>query len=109
SDLVQTIISWKTDEPSTSQVFWEEGITDKKDLPNSTNQDKNYTTNHIVVITSFKPSTVYRFRVQSLDRAENIATSNDFTILIPEKKKSVVQIIIQNFESTFGWVKNIGM
>jgi len=33
----------------------EEGITDKKDLPNSTNIDKNYTTNHIVVITASNP------------------------------------------------------
>jgi len=109
SDLVQTIISWKTDEPATSQVFWEEGITDKKELPNSTTLDKNYTTNHVVIITTFKPSTVYRFRVQSIDRSDNTSTSNDFTILIPEKKKSVIQIIITNFENTFGWVKNLGL
>ena len=101
-------INWKTNEPSTSQILWEEGISHDKEPKNSTKEDKNYTTNHIIVITSFKPSSVYRFRITGKDKAANIAQSQDFTILIPEKKKSVIQIIISNFEDTFGWVKKIG-
>jgi transcriptional regulator of NAD metabolism len=109
SNTVQTIISWKTNEPATSQILWEEGISKDEAPKNSTKEDENHTTNHIIVITSFKPSSVYRFRIAGKDKAGNIAESQDFTILIPEKKKSVIQIIISNFEDTFGWVKNIGM
>jgi len=109
SDVVQTIISWKTNEPTTSQILWEEGISEDSIPKNATLEDENYTTNHIIVITTFKPSSVYRFRIQGKDKSDNLAQSQDFTILIPEKKKSVIQIIISNFEDTFGWVKNIGM
>ena len=109
SDVVQTIISWKTNEPTTSQILWEEGISEDSVPKNTTMEDENYTTNHIMVITTFKPASVYRFRIQGKDKAGNIAQSKDFTILIPEKKKSVIQIIISNFEDTFGWVKKLGM
>jgi hypothetical protein len=108
-DTVQTIISWKTDEPATSRILWEEGITQDAVPKNSTQEDPNYTTNHIVVLTNFKPSTVYRFRTVGSDRSGNESQSQDFTILIPEKKKSVIQIIITNFENTFSWVKNLGL
>lgn len=109
SDVVQTIISWKTNEQTTSQILWEEGISRDEEPQNSTSEDENYTTNHITVITSFKPASVYRFRIQGKDRAGNVAQSQDFTILIPEKTKSVIQIIISNFENTFGWAKKLGM
>ena len=109
SDVVQTIISWKTNEPTTSQILWEEGISKNSIPENATPEDENYTTNHITVITTFKPASVYRFRIQGKDKSDNLAQSQDFTVLIPEKKKSVIQIIISNFEDTFGWVKNIGM
>ena len=109
SDVVQTIISWKTNEPTTSQILWEEGISQDEEPQNSTPEDENYTTNHIMVITTFKPASVYRFRIQGKDKAGNIGQSQDFTILIPEKKKSVIQIIISNFEDTFGWVKKLGL
>ncbi|MDF1498004.1 MAG: fibronectin type III domain-containing protein, partial [Patescibacteria group bacterium] len=109
SDIVQTIINWKTNEPTTSQILWEEGIS-KEDKPqNSSQEDTNFTTNHISIITSFKPASVYRFRIAGKDKSGNYSESQDFTILIPEKKKSVIQIIIGNFEDTFGWVKNMGL
>lgn len=107
SELVQTIISWRTDEPSTSQVLWEQGVKQAEDLSNYTVEDENYTTNHIIVITSFKPASVYQFRVKGKDRSGNVAQSQDFTLLVPEKKKSVVQVIINNFEETFGWLKKL--
>jgi hypothetical protein len=109
SSAVQTIISWKTNEPATSQILWEEGISEGSVPKNATPEDENYTTNHIIVITTFKPASVYRFRIQGKDKAGNLAQSQDFTILIPEKKKSVIRIIISNFENTFGWIKKLGL
>ena len=104
---VQTIISWETDEPATSQVFYQEGAaTDKVTaLP----LDSSLNTRHIVVVTKFKPGTVYKYWVESKDLAGNAGKSEVFSILTPQEKETIVDIIINNFQSVFGWTKNIGI
>ena len=103
---VQTIISWITDEPSTTQLFYQEGIAGETE-PESTPKDSSLTKEHFVVITKFKPATVYKFYVESEDLAGNKAKSQDFTTLTPRRKESVIQLIIKNFEQIFGWTKHI--
>ncbi|MBU4368702.1 fibronectin type III domain-containing protein [Patescibacteria group bacterium] len=107
-DKVQAIISWKTNELSTSQALWDLGTTKGDTLANTTKLDSNLTTNHISVITSFKPGTVYRFRVASSDKFGNISISSDYSILTPIRRQSVVQMIMSNFEKIFGWTRNLG-
>ena len=103
-DKIQTIITWFTNEPSMSQVFYQEGIKKDIQLIKSTFLDKQLVTKHVVVITDFQPATVHRFFIESQDAQGNKAISRDFTILTPQQKKTVVKIIIDNFEQTFGWV-----
>ena len=104
---VQTIISWETDEPATSQVFYQEGLTSDNivALP----LDTALNTKHIVVVTKFKPGTVYKYWVESKDLAGNAAKSETFSILTPQEKETIIDIIINNFQSVFGWTKNIGI
>jgi len=102
---VQAIIYWLTDEPATSQVVFQKGVTLVPTFPHQTPLDSNLTLNHIVVITDFSAGSVYQFRVKSKDNAGNEAVSRDYTILTPRKTQSVLQIIIKNFEETFGWMK----
>ena len=33
--------------------------------------------------------------------------SEDFVLFTPEKEKSIIDIILENFEGAFGWIKNI--
>lgn len=103
---VQTIISWETDEPATSQVFYQEGLAGDNAV--SLPLDSSLNTRHVVVITKFKPGTVYKYWVESKDLAGNTGKSEIFSILTPQQKETIVDIIINNFQSVFGWTKNIG-
>ena len=105
---VQTIISWITNEPSTTKVYYQEGIaTQDKELTESTKLDTNYSKKHIVVITKFKPGSIYSFKAESIDSGGNKTLSKTYTILTPKQKESVFQIIMKNMEDVFGWVGNV--
>lgn len=104
---VQTIISWETDEPATSQVFYQEGLSGDNIV--SLPIDDGLNSRHIVVVTKFKPGTVYKYWVESRDLAGNIGKSEIFSILTPQEKETIIDIIINNFQSVFGWTKNIGI
>ena len=105
---VQVIISWTTNELSTSQVFFQEGVNYDPNFTKSTIKDKTLTKKHVVVISTLKQGMVYLFSVQSEDSSNNIADSKNYVLLTPQQTKTVVQVIIENFEQTFGWINNFG-
>ncbi len=102
SDKVQTIISWVTDELSSTVLLYKEGRNAEEkelkisDLP---------ATNHIAVVTIFKSGVVYYFRVRSTDESGNMTTSGEYALLTPKRKDNIVQVIITNFEDIFRWTK----
>ena len=104
---IQTIISWGTDEPSYCRLFYSQGLAGAED---ATGGDANTdpSTDHVRVLTEFLPATVYKFWIVCDDRSGNEAKSEDFVLFTPAKQKSIIDIILENFSSTFGWVKNIG-
>jgi hypothetical protein len=71
-------------------------------------KEEDYGTEHVQVITNFLPSTVYKFWIICNDEADNVAKSQDFSMLTPTQEESIIDIIIKNFESSFGWVKKMG-
>lgn len=105
---IQTILSWETDEPTLCQVFYVQGLVVQSEsgasfMPKETNP----LTSHTQVIVGFAPATVYKFWVSCDDEAGNETRSEDFVLITPVKEKSIIDIILENFEGTFGWVKNI--
>ena len=104
---IQTIISWATDEPSKCQLFYHQGLVVVSD-PSKLQPEEDFTVKHVQVVTNFLPSTVYKFWVVCNDEAENIAKSEDFIMLTPTREESIIDIILKNFESSFGWVKKVG-
>jgi hypothetical protein len=104
---VQSIIFWKTDEPATSQIFFDVGMNKTDGYEQYSKEDTNLTTNHLVVLPDLKPGLVYRFKVTSKDKNENLQESDTYSLLTPRKDQSVIQLIIANFEQTFGWMKNL--
>ncbi|MBU4455254.1 fibronectin type III domain-containing protein [Patescibacteria group bacterium] len=104
---VQTIISWLTNEPATTRVYYQKGIGSQDELTESIQLDSNYTKKHVAVITKFEPGSVYRFKAESIDSGGNVALSKVYTILIPRQKETVFQIIMKNMEQTFGWVSKL--
>jgi hypothetical protein len=104
---VQTIVNWNTDEPSFCQFFYRQSISVAGDAISLAPEDFTSTA-HVQVVIDFQPSTVYKFWVECKDPTGNKARSEDFVLFTPDKEKSILDIIIENFQGTFGWVKNIG-
>lgn len=105
---IQTIASWRSDEPAQCQLFYHQGLI-VIDEPQSLLKEEDYAIKHVQVITNFLPSTVYKFWIVCNDEADNASKSEDFTMLTPTQEESIIDIIIKNFESTFGWLKKIKM
>jgi hypothetical protein len=104
----QTIISWRTNEPATSRIYYQEGVHGTAtDLDESTELNENYTKEHVVVITKFRPGIVYTFRVESTDSGGNTVLSKPHTFMTAKTKESIFQIIMNILENTFGWIKDI--
>ncbi len=100
---IQTIISWTTDEASKCQMFYHQGLV--SDDPMSLPLEEEFSTKHVNVGTNFLPGAVYKFWIVCQDEATNETKSQDFTMLTPSREESIIDIIIKNFESSFGWVK----
>lgn len=103
---IQTIASWETDEIAQCQLFYHQGLV-VVDEPDSLLKEEDFGLKHVQVITNFLPSTVYKFWIVCNDEADNVAKSDDFIMLTPTQEESIIDIIIKNFESTFGWVKKL--
>ena len=105
---IQTIISWLTNEPSTSMVYYQEGVRrGEEELANKTNLNISYSKDHIMVFTKFKSNSVYTFRVESVDSGGNVSLSEPYTFMTPKKQESVWDIILRIFSKTFGWVRDV--
>ncbi len=105
NDKIQVIISWITNEFSTTKVYYLKGFSgENTEFKDSTPLDSNYTKKHIAVIANFEPGFVYQFQVESTDSSGNTTRSKTYTLLTPRKEESVFQIITGNFESIFSWV-----
>ena len=104
-DKVQVFVSWTTDEPATGQVFYEEGVERGRELKKKSPKDANFTTNHIIILTEFQPGGLYQIRIESLDSSGNKSISEDYTILTPRKEENIIDIIVQQFQGAFGFLK----
>jgi len=106
---VQAIVFWTTDELSSSQVLYQEGTELGETPGDSTAKTIDMTSEHTVVITNWRPNSVYSFRVVSVDASKNVAMSKDYTVKTPQQKVSIIDVLMSNFSSTFGWTKNFGI
>ena len=108
TDRAQSIISWKTDEPSTSIVYFEEGSgSPDKPLLNKQEDTTTLVTNHVVILSTLKPGTIYRIQIASVDDAGNRIKTPIRTMITPRLNESIVDVIFKNFDQTFNFLKNV--
>lgn len=105
---IQTIIEWTTDEASYCSLSYREGISAGVEPTVIQSEEKSYVENHVEVITDFAAATVYQFWLTCEDEAGNSVDSENFVLFTPIQEKNIIDIILENFQNTFGWVKNIG-
>ncbi len=104
---IQTIIEWDTDEPSYCTMTYREGIAGGVDPTTIKSDTISYAEEHVEVIVEFAPATVYQFWLDCEDESKNAVKSENFVLFTPIQEKNIIDIILENFESTFGWVKNV--
>jgi hypothetical protein len=110
TDNTQTIINWRTDEMAICQLKYKTGADkNQEDAPDkkedTKNKDLDYVTNHIQVLMDFKMASVYKYWIECADKTGNKVRSDNYTILTPVREQSILDIILKNFEGTFGWLK----
>lgn len=101
----QLIVSWNTDEPATSQVEYGEGT--GENYSQLTQEDSDYSYNHVVVINNLSPARVYHLRVISRDLAGNEAKSIDTVTITPKATDNALDLVITNLRQAFGFLAGV--
>lgn len=105
---IQTIVEWVSDEPAYCTMSYTEGVAGGVEPIVVEDEERNFTEKHVQVIIDFAPATVYQFWLNCEDQAGNAMQSENFVLFTPIQEKNIIDLILENFESTFGWVQNIG-
>lgn len=100
NSIAQLIVTWTTDEPSTSQVEFGEGS--GSTYSQKTQQDANQTLNHLVVISNLSPSKVYHLRALSKDKIGNEGKSVDSVTITQKATDQALNLVITNLLEVFG-------
>jgi hypothetical protein len=101
----QLIVTWNTDEPATSQVEYGEGSGSV--YSQLTQEDKNLSYNHVVIISNLTPSKVYHLRAISKDAAGNEAKSIDTVTITPRATNNAFYLVITTLREAFGFLSNL--
>lgn len=98
----QVVVSWKTDEPATSQVGYGEG-SDVKTFNNKTSEDEALGTEHIVIVSDLPTSKVYSIQPLSKDKSGNQGVGDSQSAIIGRASDSVLTIILNALQKVFGY------
>ncbi len=97
----QIIISWKTDELSTSQVGYADG-SGATVFNNKSSEEVQLATEHIVILSNLPTSKVYSIQVMSYDKGRNLGVGETQTAIIGRANESVLTLIINSLQRIFG-------
>ncbi len=103
---IQIIVSWQTNEATTSKVEYGEGLSESS-YTGETDENAELVFDHLMVVSNLSPARTYHFRVVAADRAGNISKSGSYSILTSRTRESFLQLVIANLEDTFSWLGNI--
>jgi hypothetical protein len=98
----QLIISWETDEPSSSQVLYGEGA-GSDGYPYSTQTDGEMRYKHVIIVSNLSPSKVYHFKVMSKDVAGNVGESGSVTSITPKSTDTVIESVLGSLGRIFNF------
>ncbi|MFZ2544374.1 MAG: fibronectin type III domain-containing protein [Candidatus Saccharimonadales bacterium] len=95
----QLIVSWKTDEPSTSQVAY--GKSKDKKLNKMTPIDTEPTTNHVVIISNLDLADIYKIQILTKDISGNQTQGSSTLVVTPDKETNVLDSVITLMQRLF--------
>ena len=97
----QIIVTWKTDEPATSQVAY--GVGAGASASTKTAEDARLTTDHIVIISDLATSSVYSVQAVSTDKAHNPTTSTSQSVVVGRGTDNIFSVIFTAIQKIFGF------
>ena len=98
----QIVVTWRTDELSTSQVAYAEG-SGATVFNSRTAEDTRLTTEHLVIISDLPTSQVFSIKPVSQDSASNEGEGNSETAIIGRASDNVLTIVFNTLKSIFGF------
>jgi hypothetical protein len=98
----QLVVSFKTDEPATSQVEYGEGT--GSTYSQRTQEDQSLAMHHIVIVSGLTPGKVYHLRAISSDEVRNIGYSIDKVVVTPAATENALDLAIKNLTSIFSFL-----
>jgi hypothetical protein len=98
----QLIVSWDTDEPSTSRIEYGEGT---QSVYTSSSQTENeLRTKHVVIISGLAPSKVYSLKVVSDDIAGNSRSFGPVVSITPKSVGTVLDTVLKSISNIFNFL-----
>jgi hypothetical protein len=97
----QVVVSWKTDEPSMSQVAYAEGSSASV-FNSKTAEDGALTTDHLVIVSDLPTSRVYSIQPLSRDKSDNVGKGESQSAIIGRASENVLTIILNTLQKVFG-------
>lgn len=98
----QVIVSWRTDEPSSSQVAFAEG-SEATSFNNRTAEDTGLSFEHIVIVSDLPTSKVYSVQPVSRDKSGNAGTGKPQSAIIGRASDNVLTIVLNSLKKVFGF------
>jgi hypothetical protein len=103
----QVVISWNTDEPASGQIQYGPGLSSDS-YPSQSVKEGAFAESHVIVLSELKASQTYHLRVWVADKAGNESLSGDNVVITGRANTSVLNVILQNLQRTFGWLGSFG-
>jgi hypothetical protein len=100
----QVVVTWETDEPSTSQVEYAEGASGTT-YTSRTSEDAGLVTQHTVIVSDLPTSKVFHLRAISRDHAGNNGASEDRSTIVGRASDSVIDIIFNALRNVFSFLQ----
>ncbi len=97
----QVVVSWRTDEPATSQIAYVEG-SGATTFNNRTAEDSELSFEHIVIVSDLPTSKVYSIQPVSRDKADNAGTGTVQSAIIGRASDDVLTIVLETLKRIFG-------
>lgn len=98
----QIVVSWRTDEPSTSQVGYTDG-SNAKTFNSKTSEDSALSTEHIVIVSGLPTSRVYSVGPISKDKAGNQTIGETQNAIIGRASDSILAVVLESLRKVFGF------
>jgi hypothetical protein len=98
----QVVVSWRTDEPATSQVAYADG-SNATTFNSRTSEDSALGTEHIVIVSDLPTSRVYSIQPVSVDKSGNEGVGETQTAIVGRASDSVLTIILNTLQGVFGF------